>query len=104
MASSLDGVRFPRREECGRSRALPWRAAALGSGRLRGMSASLSRVGVVGLGTMGAGIAEVLARGGYSVVGVEVGDDAMRRGQGHLDNSTGKAVKRGKLSEDERRA
>jgi 3-hydroxybutyryl-CoA dehydrogenase len=68
------------------------------------MNASLSRVGVVGLGTMGAGIAEVLARGGYSVVGVEVSDDAMRRGQGHLDNSTGKAVKRGKLSEDERRA
>jgi len=68
------------------------------------MSASLSRVGVVGLGTMGAGIAEVLARGGYSVVGVEVSDDAMRRGQGHLDTSTGKAVKRGKLSEDERRA
>ncbi len=59
---------------------------------------------MVGLGTMGAGIAEVLARGGYSVVGVEVGDEALRRGRGHLEESTGRAVARGGLSEEERRA
>ncbi|MDN3351741.1 3-hydroxyacyl-CoA dehydrogenase [Actinomadura sp. DC4] len=68
------------------------------------MSASLSRVGVVGLGTMGAGIAEVLARGGYDVVGVEVNDDALQRGRGHLEKSTGRAVRRGRLSEAERQA
>ena len=31
-----------------------------------------STIGVIGLGTMGAGIAEVFARNGYSVVGVEL--------------------------------
>jgi 3-hydroxybutyryl-CoA dehydrogenase len=68
------------------------------------MSGSLSRVGVVGLGTMGAGIAEVLARGGYDVVGVEVGDEALRRGRGHLEKSTGRAVERGRLSAEDQQA
>ncbi|TDD66788.1 3-hydroxyacyl-CoA dehydrogenase family protein [Actinomadura rubrisoli] len=64
---------------------------------------SFSRVGVVGLGTMGAGIAEVLARGGLAVVGIEVDQDALERGRGHLEGSTGRAVKRGRLSEDAQR-
>ncbi|MFB4306345.1 3-hydroxybutyryl-CoA dehydrogenase [Actinomadura sp. GTD37] len=64
---------------------------------------SFSRVGVVGLGTMGAGIAEVLARGGLQVVGIEVNEDALERGRGHLEGSTGRAVKRGRLTEDARR-
>ncbi|HEX9624489.1 MAG TPA: 3-hydroxyacyl-CoA dehydrogenase NAD-binding domain-containing protein [Streptosporangiaceae bacterium] len=37
-------------------------------------------VGVVGLGTMGAGIAEVFARGGLPVTAVEVDSDALARG------------------------
>jgi 3-hydroxybutyryl-CoA dehydrogenase len=53
---------------------------------------------------MGAGIAEVLARGGYDVVGVEVNEDALQRGRGHLEKSTGRAVRRGKLSADDQRA
>ncbi|MFI0479324.1 3-hydroxyacyl-CoA dehydrogenase family protein [Actinomadura sp. 9N215] len=64
---------------------------------------SFSRVGVVGLGTMGAGIAEVLARGGLSVVGIEVDRDALERGREHLETSTGRAVKRGRLTEEARR-
>ncbi|XRQ05081.1 3-hydroxyacyl-CoA dehydrogenase family protein [Actinomadura welshii] len=64
---------------------------------------SFSRVGVVGLGTMGAGIAEVLARGGLAVVGIEVDRDALERGRGHLEKSTGRAVKRGRLTEDAQR-
>ncbi|WP_433474120.1 3-hydroxyacyl-CoA dehydrogenase family protein [Spirillospora sp. CA-142024] len=64
---------------------------------------SFSRVGVVGLGTMGAGIAEVLARGGLAVVGIEVNRDALERGRGHLEGSTGRAVKRGRLTEDAQR-
>ncbi|TYK52977.1 3-hydroxyacyl-CoA dehydrogenase family protein [Actinomadura decatromicini] len=64
---------------------------------------SFSSVGVVGLGTMGAGIAEVLARGGLAVVGVEVNQDALDRGRGHLEVSTGRAVKRGRLTEEARR-
>ncbi|WP_121434063.1 3-hydroxyacyl-CoA dehydrogenase family protein [Actinomadura pelletieri] len=65
---------------------------------------SFSKVGVVGLGTMGAGIAEVLARGGLAVVGVEVNEEALERGRGHLRRSTGRAVERGRLTEEEQRA
>jgi len=56
-------------------------------------------IGVVGLGTMGAGIAEVFARNGYQVVGVELGEESLERGRQHIQHSTDRAVKRGKLSE-----
>ncbi len=60
-----------------------------------------THVGVIGLGTMGAGIAEVFARNGVAVTGVEVNDEALERGRQHLEHSTARAVKRGKLSESE---
>src|SRR3954470_17691476 len=61
-------------------------------------------VGVIGLGTMGAGIAEVFARQGYGVVGVELNDETLARGRAHVDHSTARAVARGKLSEDDQAA
>ncbi|MEI2820822.1 MAG: 3-hydroxybutyryl-CoA dehydrogenase [Marmoricola sp.] len=61
-------------------------------------------IGVVGLGTMGAGIAEVFARNGFNVVGAEVSADAVARGRKYLENSTGRAVARGKLSEADQAA
>ncbi|GAA1261245.1 hypothetical protein GCM10009677_10900 [Sphaerisporangium rubeum] len=66
------------------------------------MGTAFRTVGVVGLGTMGAGIAEVFARAGLAVVGVEADEDALERGRSHLRRSTDKAVRRGKLTEDER--
>jgi 3-hydroxybutyryl-CoA dehydrogenase len=65
------------------------------------MAREIRTVGVVGLGTMGAGIVEVFAKNGLSVVGLEISPDALERGRGHLDSSTGRAVKRGKLTEAE---
>jgi 3-hydroxybutyryl-CoA dehydrogenase len=56
-------------------------------------------VGVVGLGTMGAGIAEVFARNGYAVVGVELDEETVSRGRAHVEHSTARAVKGGKLTE-----
>jgi 3-hydroxybutyryl-CoA dehydrogenase len=53
---------------------------------------------------MGAGIAEVFARTGYSVVGVELNDETLARGRAHLDHSTSRAVARGKLTEEDREA
>jgi 3-hydroxybutyryl-CoA dehydrogenase len=50
---------------------------------------------------MGAGIAEVFARKGYQVVGVEQNDESLERGRQHVQHSTDRAVKRGKLSQDE---
>ena len=58
-------------------------------------------MGVIGLGTMGAGIAEVFARAGLSVTAIEADADALARGMAILDGSLGRAVTRGKLTEDE---
>jgi len=65
------------------------------------MAREFHTVGVVGLGTMGAGIAEVFARSGISVIGVEISDDAVARGRGHLDSSIRRAIKRGKLTDEQ---
>ena len=67
------------------------------------MGREFSTVGVIGLGTMGAGIAEIFARHGLRVVGVEQSDQALERGRQHVQHSTARAVKRGKLSEDDQR-
>lgn len=61
------------------------------------MAREFASVGVVGLGTMGSGIAEVLARSGVTVVGVEVDKESVVRGRGHIEHSTYRAVAKGKL-------
>ncbi|MEO6821994.1 MAG: 3-hydroxyacyl-CoA dehydrogenase NAD-binding domain-containing protein, partial [Candidatus Nanopelagicales bacterium] len=68
------------------------------------VTGKITKVGVVGLGTMGAGIVEVFARSGYDVIGVEATEDAVRRGQEHIEHSTGRALSRGKLTQAERDA
>ncbi len=65
------------------------------------MAREFRKVGVVGLGTMGAGIAEVLARAGVEVVGVERDEAAVHRARGHLETSTARALKRGKMTQAE---
>ena len=65
------------------------------------MARDFTKVGVIGLGTMGAGIVEVFARNGIAVVAVEVTDEAVERGRAVLHNSTDRAVARGKMTEDE---
>lgn len=51
------------------------------------MARELNEVGVVGLGTAGAGIAEVLARAGVQVTAVEVDDEAVARGRATVEAS-----------------
>jgi 3-hydroxybutyryl-CoA dehydrogenase len=58
----------------------------------------IREVAVVGLGTMGAGIAEVFARAGIGVVAIEADAQALARGLGILDASLSKAVSRGRLT------
>ncbi|MEY9935128.1 3-hydroxybutyryl-CoA dehydrogenase [Catenulispora sp. GP43] len=65
------------------------------------MPREFTTIGIVGLGTMGAGIAEVMARNGIKVIGVEVDDAGLARGRGHLQASVARAVKRGKLTDAE---
>ncbi len=61
----------------------------------------IKRVGVVGCGLMGSGIAEVCARHGYTTIVREVNDDLMERGRARIKASMDRALKRGKLSQEE---
>ncbi|HEV3356656.1 MAG TPA: 3-hydroxybutyryl-CoA dehydrogenase [Pseudonocardiaceae bacterium] len=61
------------------------------------MAREFRTIGIVGLGTMGAGIAEVVARTGLHVVAVELDAESIDRGRGHLEHSTERAVAGGKL-------
>ncbi|QNP66270.1 3-hydroxyacyl-CoA dehydrogenase family protein [Streptomyces genisteinicus] len=67
------------------------------------MDTPLRTIAVVGLGTMGAGIAEVLARAGREVVGIDVSEAAARRATEALEASTARAVERGRITDEERR-
>ncbi|MCZ7434346.1 3-hydroxyacyl-CoA dehydrogenase family protein [Streptomyces sp. WMMC1477] len=62
----------------------------------------LSTVAVVGLGTMGTGIAEVLARAGREVIGIDTSDEAARQAVATLEASTARAVARERITEQER--
>jgi 3-hydroxybutyryl-CoA dehydrogenase len=68
------------------------------------MTREFTKVGVIGLGTMGAGIVEVFARNGIDVVAVEVDDAALEKGKGVLAKSTGRALDRGKITEEDHAA
>ncbi|MEU1679826.1 3-hydroxybutyryl-CoA dehydrogenase [Micromonospora zamorensis] len=68
------------------------------------MARDFSTVGVVGLGTMGAGIVEVFARNGIDVVAVEISEPALERGRVTLAGSTDRAVAKGKLAAADRDA
>ena len=61
----------------------------------------IERVGVVGCGLMGAGIAEVNARAGRDVIVVEADEAAVKRGRSRLESSLTTAVRRGKLDAEE---
>ena len=65
------------------------------------MSREFTKVGVIGLGTMGVGIVEVFARNGIDVVAMEVDDAAVERGKGVLAKSTGRALDRGKITQED---
>ncbi len=65
---------------------------------------TIERVGVVGCGQMGAGIAEVCARAGLDVVVREIDAETAERGRNRLLGSFDKAVARNKMTEEERDA
>jgi 3-hydroxybutyryl-CoA dehydrogenase len=64
----------------------------------------IERVGVVGGGQMGAGIAEIAARAGSNVLVREVNAELAEKAQARITGSLAKAVERGKLSEADRDA
>src|ERR671910_1420331 len=61
-------------------------------------------VGVVGLGTMGAGIAQVSVQSGHETVGRDVSDELNERARATIDRYLGRAVEKGRMSEADKDA
>jgi 3-hydroxybutyryl-CoA dehydrogenase len=66
--------------------------------------AEIERVGVLGCGLMGHGIAQVAAQAGYQVVVREVDDATLAKGIGKIEKQLAKAVEKGKSSQDDAHA
>jgi 3-hydroxybutyryl-CoA dehydrogenase len=64
----------------------------------------IRKVGVLGCGLMGSGIAEVSAAAGYATVVREVSDALCARGRASIEKSLGRAVEKGKRTAEERDA
>ena len=68
------------------------------------MARDIAKVGVVGLGTMGAGIAQVCVQGGVEVVGREVSAELGERAAERIGHFLTRAVEKGRIAQDERDA
>ncbi len=64
----------------------------------------IRKVGVVGLGTMGAGIAQVSVQSGHETVGREVSHDLAERGRSTIERYLTRGVEKGRMSQEERDA
>jgi 3-hydroxybutyryl-CoA dehydrogenase len=67
-------------------------------------AADVKKVGVVGLGTMGAGIAQVCVQAGFETVGREVSDELCERARERIAHYLGRGVEKGRLTAEERDA
>jgi len=64
----------------------------------------ISRVGVVGLGTMGSGITQVCLQAGLEVVGRDVSDELGERARARIDHYLSRGVEKERLTQDEKDA
>ncbi len=64
----------------------------------------IKKVGVIGCGLMGSGVAEVAARAGYTAIVREVSEELLDKGRARIEKSLGRAVKKGKIEESEGKA
>ena len=63
---------------------------------------TIKKVGVLGCGLMGGGIAEVAAKAGYETVVREVDDELLERGLARIGRSLDKAIAKGRATEEAR--
>jgi 3-hydroxybutyryl-CoA dehydrogenase len=67
-------------------------------------TADVRSVGVVGLGTMGAGIAQVCAQAGFETVGIEVSAELGQRARERVAHYLGRAVEKERMTAEDRDA
>jgi 3-hydroxybutyryl-CoA dehydrogenase len=64
--------------------------------------AEIRKIGIIGAGQMGNGIAHVCAASGFDVVMLDLSEDALKKGMGVIDKNLTRQVSKGKLSEEDR--
>jgi 3-hydroxybutyryl-CoA dehydrogenase len=64
----------------------------------------IKKVGVVGCGTMGGGIAQLCAQSGYQVVVSEINEELLKKGMAAIEKTLGRLVEKGKLAQPDRDA
>lgn len=62
----------------------------------------IKKVGIVGCGQMGGGIAQVCAQSGYQVIVSEINDELLRKGLASIDSSLAKSVERGRITQKDK--
>src|SRR5215471_6745533 len=63
---------------------------------------AINKVGVLGCGLMGSGIAQVLASAGYPTVVKEAADEFLKKGLASIDKSLSKFAEKGTITADQR--
>ncbi len=64
----------------------------------------IKKVGVVGCGSMGAGIAQLCAQSGYQVVVSEINDEFLKKGLASIDKTLARSVEKGRLAQADKDA
>src|SRR5687768_102994 len=65
-------------------------------------SASITRVGVLGGGLMGSGIAQVAAQSGFTTILREVSETVCQRARGGIEKTLAKGIEKGKVTAEQR--
>jgi 3-hydroxybutyryl-CoA dehydrogenase len=66
--------------------------------------AAIQKIGVIGAGQMGNGIAHVCASSGFDVVLLDISDEALKKGLATIDKNLTRQVSKGKISEADKAA
>ncbi|MCP4647705.1 MAG: 3-hydroxybutyryl-CoA dehydrogenase, partial [bacterium] len=64
----------------------------------------IKKVGVVGCGLMGGGIAQVCAESGYETIAREINDEFLEKGMNAIHANWNKAVAKKRMTEDDQNA
>src|SRR4030065_829839 len=62
----------------------------------------IKKVGLVGCGLMGSGMAETCGKAGYNVIVTEANEAALKKGQERITKSLDKAVEKGKATPEQK--